>query len=111
MQRDERTLGRLPPGTFPLGDLSPREIKKAIQCIDSHFGRPGTPFEIICAARGGMRHYDLEIPLEDGIHACCLRMAHANSFLLLEGFFAMKFPGHIRHREAASEGWDYPMAA
>lgn len=109
MLRDERILGRLPPRTFPLSDQ--KRSGKACKFIDDTFGMPGISFEVICTALGGLRYYDLEISLKDGIHAYNLCIANSSSFTLKEGFRAQNIVNHTRFREATRTYENYPMVA
>ena len=92
---------RLPVRTFPLGDLPKKLRGKAselIELIDRYFGVPGIPFEVICEfSQGGIRHYDLEVPLADGPHAYNMRIPNLYSPPQMQcGFFAERCTGHIR---------------
>jgi len=112
MPRENTTRRRLVLGTFPAGDPFPGlSWEKVGKHIDDHFGMPGCPFEVICAALGGLRYYDLEITVGGAIHAYHLWVANAGAFGLKEGFRAENIVNHIRLRKATAASWNYPMAA
>jgi len=95
-----------------MGEFKSKHLGRILNHIDSHFSMSGTPFEVICRALGGIRYYDLEVFLEDGIYACHMSVLNGTAApTIRRGFRAERIVNHTRYREATEETWNYPIAA